>query len=101
VAEFVTVGKLSDLAAGSGKVVDVNGKAVALFNVGGAIYAIDNTCRHRGGPLGEGSLEGNLVTCPWHMWEYDVTTGEFIANREIKLATYAVQVEGDEIKVAV
>jgi nitrite reductase/ring-hydroxylating ferredoxin subunit len=100
-AEFVTVGKLSDLAAGSGKVVDVNGKAVALFNVGGTIYAIDNTCRHRGGPLGEGSLDGNVVTCPWHMWEYDVTTGEFTANREIKVASYAVQVEGDEIKVAV
>jgi nitrite reductase (NADH) small subunit len=100
-AEFLTVGRVSDLAAGSGKVVDVNGKAVALFNVGGTIYAIDNTCRHRGGPLGEGSLEGKVVTCPWHMWEYDVTTGEFTANREIKVATYAVQVEGDEIRVAV
>ena len=100
-AEFVRVGKLSDLAAGSGKVVDVNGRAVALFNVGGTIYAIDNTCRHRGGPLGEGTLEGNVVTCPWHMWEYDVSTGEFTGNREIKVATYAVEVEGDEIKVAV
>jgi len=98
---FVTVGKLSDLAAGTGKVVDVNGKAIALFNVSGTIYAIDNTCRHRGGPLGEGTLHGQVVTCPWHMWEYDVSTGEFTGNRDIKVATYAVQVEGDEIKVAV
>jgi nitrite reductase/ring-hydroxylating ferredoxin subunit len=81
--------------------VDVSGKAVALFNVGGTIYTIDNTCRHRGGPLGEGSLEGNVVTCPWHMWEYDVSTGECTANRDIKVATYAVQIAGDEIKVAV
>ena len=100
-AEYVTVAKVSDLAAGSGMVADVNGKAVALFNVGGTIYAIDNTCRHRGGPLGEGSLEGSVVTCPWHMWQYDVSTGEVVANREIKVATYAVQVEGGEIKIAV
>ncbi len=100
-AEYVAVAKVSDLAAGSGMVVDVNGKAVALFNVGGTFFAMDNTCRHRGGPLGEGMLEGSVVTCPWHMWEYDVRTGESCANRTIKVATYAVQVEGDEVKVAV
>ncbi len=100
-AEYVAVAKVSDLAAGSGKVVDVNGKAVALFNVNGTFYAIENICRHSGGPLGEGSLEGTIVTCPWHMWEYDVTTGEFAANRSIRVATYPVQVEGDEIKIAV
>jgi len=100
-AEYVTVAKVSDLAAGSGMVVDVDGKAVALFNVGGTFYAIDNTCRHQGGPLGEGTLEGKVVTCPWHVWEYDVTTGELAANRDIKVETYAVQVEGDAVKVAV
>ncbi len=100
-ADYVAVAKVSDLAAGSGMVVDVSGKAVALFNVGGTIYAIDNTCRHKGGPLGEGSLETNVVTCPWHGWQYEVPTGECIANRSVKVATYAVQVEGDEIKVAV
>ena len=100
-AEFVHAAKLSELPPGSGRTGDVSGIAVALFNVPGTIYAIDNTCRHRGGPLGEGLLEGKVVTCPWHMWEYDVSTGEFTGNREIKVATYAVQVEGDEIKVAV
>ena len=100
-SEFVNAAKLSELPPGSGRTVDVNGIAVALFNVAGTIYAIDNTCRHRGGPLGEGLLEGKVVTCPWHMWEYDVSSGEFTANRDIKVATYPVQVEGDEIKVAV
>ena len=100
-AEYVAVAKVSDLAAGSGKVVDVNGKAVALFNVNGTFYAIENTCRHQGGPLGEGALQGAIVTCPWHMWEYNVTTGEFTANPAIKVASYPVQVEGDEVKVAV
>ena len=100
-ADYVSVGKVSELAAGSGIVVDVNGKAVAVFNVGGTIYAIDNTCRHKGGPLGEGSLEGNVVTCPWHMWEYDVCTGQSLTNTSVKVDTYPVQVEGDEIKIAV
>ncbi|MGA2630212.1 MAG: Rieske 2Fe-2S domain-containing protein [Terriglobia bacterium] len=100
-AEFKPVGKLSDLAPGSSKVVDVNGKALALFNVAGVVYAMDNTCRHRGGPLGGGMLEGDVVTCPWHMWEYNVRTGELVTNPTVKLATYDVQVEGDEIKVAI
>jgi nitrite reductase (NADH) small subunit len=100
-AEFVKVATLSELQEGSGKPVEVNGKAIALFNVGGQVYAIDNTCLHRGGPLGDGMLEGEVVTCPWHMWEYNVRTGEFVANPEIKVATYPVQVEGTDIKVAI
>ena len=100
-AEFTTVGKLSDLAPGSSKVIDANGKALALFNVGGVVYAMDNTCRHRGGPLGEGMLDGDVVTCPWHMWEYNVRTGELVANPSIKVSTYPVQLIGDEIRVQV
>jgi nitrite reductase/ring-hydroxylating ferredoxin subunit len=100
-AEYTTVGKLSGLAPGSSIVADVNGKAIAVFNVAGAVYAIDNACRHGGGPLGEGPLEGDVVSCPWHHWEYNVRTGELTTNPAVKLATYPVQVEGDEIKVAV
>jgi nitrite reductase (NADH) small subunit len=100
-AELAKVATLAELPPGCGKPVEVNGKAIALFNVGGKVYAIDNTCLHRGGPLGEGMLEGEVVTCPWHMWEYNVRTGEFVANPEIKVATYPVQVEGTDIKVAV
>lgn len=100
-ADYTTVGKLSELAPGSSSTVDVNGKAIALFNVAGVVYAIDNTCRHRGGPLGDGPLEGDVVSCPWHHWEYNVCTGELVTNPAVKLATYPVKVEGDEIKVAV
>jgi nitrite reductase (NADH) small subunit len=99
-AEFVKVATLAELPAGSGKPVEVNGKAIALFNVDGKVYAIDNTCLHRGGPLGDGTLEGEVVTCPWHMWEYNVRTGEFVANPSIKVATYAVQIDGDDVKIA-
>ena len=100
-AEFVKVASLSDLAPGSALTVEVNGKEIALFNVGGTVYATDNTCLHQGGPLGEGSLEGEVVTCPWHLWEYNVRTGEKLGAGSLRVATYPVKVEGSDIKVAV
>jgi nitrite reductase (NADH) small subunit len=99
-AEFLKVANLSDLDVGSCKVVEAGGKTIALFNVDGAIYALDNTCLHRGGPLGEGILEGRVVTCPWHMWEYDVSTGEKVGSPEIKVVSYPVRVEGNDVKIA-
>ncbi|MGH9448614.1 MAG: Rieske (2Fe-2S) protein, partial [Terriglobia bacterium] len=61
----------------------------------------DNTCLHQGGPLGEGDLSGKVVTCPWHGWEYDVSTGEKCGDSSMQVATYPVQVEGNDIKVEV
>lgn len=97
--EFVTIGKAEDILAGSGFVAEVNGKSVAVFNVEGSYYAIDNTCLHRGGPLGEGELEGEVVTCPWHGWEYNVKTGACINNPSVCVKSYPVLVEGSELKV--
>ena len=99
-AESIKVASISELSVGSSKTVEVNGKAIALFNVGGKIYALDNTCLHQGGPLGEGLLEGEVVTCPWHMWEFNVRTGEKVGEPSLRVATYPVQVDGDDIKVA-
>jgi Rieske Fe-S protein len=65
-AGFVKVAKTGEIAPGQGKQVEVNGKKIALFNVEGSFYVIDDTCTHRGGPLSEGALEGKKVTCPWH-----------------------------------
>lgn len=98
-AQFHKVAMLFELAAGSAKAVEVAGKAIALFNVDGKIFALDNTCLHRGGPLGEGFVEGDVVTCPWHGWQYKIPSGEVLGNRATKVACYPVQVEGDEIKV--
>jgi nitrite reductase/ring-hydroxylating ferredoxin subunit len=100
-AEFVKVAKLSELEPGVAKAVEVSGKSIALFNVNGRIYATDNTCLHQGGPLGEGTLEGDIVTCPWHMWQYNVRTGENLEDSLLRLETYQVQIEGDDIKVAI
>ena len=100
-AEFVKVAGVSELPVGSCKTVEANGRAIALFNVEGKVFALDNTCLHQGGPLGEGMLEGDVVTCPWHMWEYNVRTGEKVGSPTLRVASYAVQVEGNDIKVAI
>lgn len=98
-AEFVTIAGTAELTPGSGLVKEVKGQAIALFNVAGAYYAIDNTCVHRGGPLGEGELEGDTVTCPWHAWQYSVKTGKSLNNPSACVKTYEVKVEGTDIKV--
>lgn len=100
-AEFVTVAKASDLGPGRGKVVSAGGREVALFNVGGRFHAIENTCPHRGGPLGEGDLEGAVVTCPWHGWQFDVATGASPVNPAAKVRTFPVEVVGDEVRVEI
>ena len=99
--DFVKVANLSELEPGSAKAVEVAGRLIALFNVGGTIYALDNTCLHQGGPLGEGLLDGEVVTCPWHMWEYSVRTGEKVGFPEMKVESFPVRVEGNDIKVAI
>ena len=98
-ATFVKVAEVSDLPPGTGRCVEAGGKQLALFNVDGAFYAIDNTCLHRGGPLGEGELEGSIVTCPWHGWQYDVTTGVNTMDDSQRVARYEVKVEGGVVLV--
>lgn len=94
---LVRVAASSELLPGQGRVVRADDLEVALFNVDGSFYAIGNTCRHRGGPLGEGSLEGSVVTCPWHGWEYDVTSGVSRVNPAMRVPVYRTQVKGDDV----
>ncbi|HJR18612.1 MAG TPA: Rieske 2Fe-2S domain-containing protein [Actinomycetota bacterium] len=99
--EYVRVAAVDDVPPGSGKVVHAAGRALGLFNVEGAFYAIENTCLHRGGPVGEGDLEGVVVTCPWHGFQYDVTTGRNVFDPEVGLETFPVRVSDGEVEVAV
>jgi nitrite reductase (NADH) small subunit len=89
----------ADIPEGTGKIVEFGGKKIAIFSVGGKFYAIDNECKHRGGPLGDGELDGTTVTCPWHGWEYDVTSGANLDDANIKVGCYAVRLEGDDIVI--
>lgn len=97
---FVRACAVADVPPGSGKTVTVAGKELALFNVDGAFYAIDNECPHRGGPLGEGELEGCVVTCPWHAWQFDLRSGESLTD-DSRVTTYPVKQEGPDLFVEV
>jgi len=95
----VHVGQVTDVPAGEGRVVEADGKALALFNVGGVFYALDNACSHRGGPLGEGEIEGTVAVCPWHAWRWDVKTGANVNNPAVKMACFPVTLDGDSVFV--
>jgi nitrite reductase (NADH) small subunit len=100
-ADFVKVASKKDIPDKEGRVFDVKGKQVAVFNVNGNLCAMDNICPHRGGPLGEGAVEGNVVSCPWHGWQFDVTTGVSPVNPAAKVKKFNCKVDGDDISVEV
>jgi 3-phenylpropionate/trans-cinnamate dioxygenase ferredoxin component len=102
-AEFVSVSKVSDVPPGQVKQIELDdGTQICLAHVGDAFYAIGGKCTHVGGPLGEGSLDGTIVTCPWHGSKFDVTSGAVTGPpaREAE-PTYQVRLAGDKVEVAV
>jgi nitrite reductase (NADH) small subunit/3-phenylpropionate/trans-cinnamate dioxygenase ferredoxin subunit len=97
----VKVATTKDIPPGQGRVVQAGGRLIAVFNVDGMFYAIDNECPHSGGPLGEGFLKGRMVSCPWHLWRYDVTSGECHTTRFGHVRSYPTQMANDEVWVIV
>jgi len=100
-AQFETVARVDDVPPGSVTTVYARGKAIALARVGDEFYATQHACIHLEGPLGEGLLDGHVLICPWHGWQYDVRTGENEFDRAIQLRTYPVRVEDGDVRVAV
>ncbi|MBI4249649.1 MAG: Rieske 2Fe-2S domain-containing protein [Elusimicrobia bacterium] len=100
-AEFRKAARAAEIPIGAGKTVEMEGKRIALFNMEGKFYAVDDACLHKGGPLGEGSLEGSVVTCPWHGWQYDVKTGVNTRNSKIQVKAYAVKLDGEDLLIQV
>ncbi|MEE9217716.1 MAG: non-heme iron oxygenase ferredoxin subunit [Acidobacteriota bacterium] len=98
-ANLVKAASRDEISQGQGKCVDISGKAIALFNIGGDFYAMDNTCVHRGGPLAEGSLEEHVVTCPWHGWKYDCKTGQSLNAPGKAVASYKVEIRENDVMV--
>ena len=96
---YIRAAKASEIAPGTIREIHVEGKTLAVANVGGRFYAISNTCLHQGGPLGQGPLDGKIVTCPWHAWQYDVTTGKVGQNPTVGVDCYPVEVRGEELFV--
>ena len=99
--QLVTVARVEEVPPGTVRTVHAGERAITLAHVDGAFYATQHECLHLKGPLGEGRLEGHVLSCLWHGWEFDVRTGENEFDRAIRLRTYEVRVEGREVKVAV
>ncbi len=99
---FKKAAETKDLEPGTAKLVEIEGREIALFNVDGKFHAIDNTCTHQGGPLAEGEIGGNVVTCPWHGATYNIKTGEVLGRPAPSgVASYNVRVEGEDIEIEV
>lgn len=101
-SEFFKVAAKSEIPNDTGKLVQVGGVDTALFkNKEGQVCAIYAICPHQGGPLSEGGITENVVTCPWHGWEFDVTTGQCTFNPLIKIPVFKVKEENGDVSVAV
>ena len=97
---YVRVAGTDEIAQGKGKELNVKGIKIALFNVAGKYYAIEALCRHQDGSLAPGRIDGEIVECPLHSWHYNLTTGKLIDYVDgVKLPTYPVNVEGNQIYV--
>jgi nitrite reductase (NADH) small subunit len=94
---FVRAARKDEIPVGSVREFQVEGKTLAIANVGGKFLAIDNTCLHHGGPLAEGTLSGTTLACPWHGWQYDMTSGKVVQNPAAGVACYALEVRGEDI----
>jgi len=95
----VKVCAVADLPPGEARVVTLRDKEVAVFNVAGSFHAMDNLCPHRGAPLSDGRLEGKTVICPWHGWQFDVTTGALVVSPGSRQTTYPVAVRDGHVYV--
>lgn len=98
-ANFVEAGRVDDLPPGKSTAVTVAGKDIALFNVDGTIYAMEDSCLHQGQSLGMSDFQGKVVTCRGHGWRYDVTTGGTLHVPDYGVTTYPAKVEEGTIFV--
>ncbi|HLC42929.1 MAG TPA: Rieske 2Fe-2S domain-containing protein [Methylomirabilota bacterium] len=97
--EFVKVATIDEIPSGQGKVFEVNGLSVAVFNVNGRFFASSSVCPHEDGPLGDGTIEGDAVVCPWHGFDFDLKTGACLVDPELKVPIYPTKVDGKDILV--
>ena len=100
-SKFVSVATVESLPPGQGHTVEVKGRRFAVYNLDGQFYAIDDTCPHRGGPLGAGTLEDGRVFCPLHGWSFDLKTGACRSNPEMPVNSYPVRVKNDEVQILI
>jgi nitrite reductase (NADH) small subunit len=102
VGEFISLSKQSELpAANEAREFPCGDKTICIANVNGAFSAMDNVCLHRGGPLGQGMIEGGKVVCPWHGWAYDPKTGAADQNPNAKVAVYPLKIDSGDVLIEI
>ena len=101
-SDTITIARVSDTPPGTISVHEVNGVRIALCNVNGRFYAIDDVCTHDGGPLDQGKLDGDLVECPRHGGRFNVTDGRAAVLPAVRpVKTYPVELDGDDVKIKI
>lgn len=93
----VRIAAASEIPSGEGREFVVEGRIVAVFRLENEFHALDGICPHAGGPLAKGKLNGNVVTCPWHGWQFDVTSGQHCLNSHLHQTQYTVDLVGPDI----
>jgi nitrite reductase (NADH) small subunit len=99
VENMVRAASMADLSSDKPLGVILNGQKIALFRVEGQVFATAGVCPHARGPIDCGTVADKVVTCPWHGWSFDLHTGRCTEDPELRLATYTVHIEGDDILV--
>lgn len=97
---FVRLRGAAEIPSGSARAFSIHRYVVAIFNVGGEFYGLENTCPHQGGPLAEGWLEEAMITCPWHGWCFDVRSGKMSLGDYARVPRFAVQRAGRDLLVS-
>ncbi|MGH9512437.1 MAG: Rieske (2Fe-2S) protein [Terriglobales bacterium] len=99
---FVKLAAESDLPPeGEAREFSFGNREICVANMSGVITAMDNVCLHQGGPLGQGTIEGNKIVCPWHGWQWDPKTGEATHNPSAKLSVYSVKIENGDVMIEI
>ncbi|MBP86499.1 MAG: ferredoxin [Planctomycetaceae bacterium] len=98
-SKWIRIASIDDCPPGTACELVVEDRIIALYNIDGTFHALDGICPHQGGPLGKGTLTGCVVTCPWHGWQFDVTTGQHQTSASLRHAPFAVKVDNDAVWV--
>ncbi len=97
--DYLPIATLDELPVGQKKMIIVDDRRIVVYRTAGGVFATDNSCPHRGGPLAEGDLMGDEIVCPWHLWTFNVETGATAITPDLCLVTHDVRVEGEKILV--